>query len=144
MKTGRKTIHDSMVVVIGERAMPPPPPSELSPAEARIWADCLGSLPSTWILPAHHGLMMDYCRRAATAERLGREIEAFESSWLEVPGGVERYNALLLMRDRESRAMFAAGRQLRLTPASVSRRENARTLLDSHRPGPLPWDKKAR
>ena len=91
--------------------------------------------------PASFPLMMAYCRHVCRAQSLATEIESYRSEWLEAPGGLERLDRLLKMGERESRSALACARALRLTPASVVRRETAGRAMSNFLPGRQPWDK---
>ena len=75
------------------------------------------------------------------------QIAGFELEWAKVPGGLERFDRLLGMADRESRTCMALARSLRLTPQSqVQPRTAARmtadepALDDDGNPVKRPWD----
>ena len=50
---------------------------------------------------------------------LSAEIDRWRLAWLNEDGGVERLDRLLKMRERESRAVLATARALRLTKPST-------------------------
>jgi hypothetical protein len=49
---------------------------------------------------------------------LAQQIAKFKPDWLKEPGGLERLDKLLQMADRETKALSACARSLRLTQQS--------------------------
>ena len=140
-KRGRRSAQDLSVVVDISRRPPPPPPSDLSEAEAAIWRDAAGSMSSDWMTKAAHPVLSAYCRHACRAVTLQDQINAFDPKWTKRPGGLERLAKLLAMAERETRAMTATARALRLTPqariqpVTAGRRVNNLPLTTQ-----TPWD----
>ena len=141
MLRGRRANADSMVVVLGGRGMPPPPPAELTPEQAQVWADTLSAVPPDWLLPGAFPVMVAYTRHVCRAARLATEIEGFRAEWVAEAGGLERLDLLHRMAERETRSAIACARSLRLTPASTVRPETAGRAVSNFRPGRQPWDK---
>jgi hypothetical protein len=140
MKRGRPSSGD-LAVLIG-RPMPPapPPPPELTDAQATVWRDAVGGLPSDYIERGAYPLLIEYTRRVCRLRLLEIQIRQFEQDWIRVEGGLERFDQLLSMADRECRATIALARSLRLSPQSVIRPDAAGRKLNHPRPGPRPWD----
>ena len=69
------------------------------------------------------------------------QINAFDPEWTKRPGGLERLAKLLAMAERETRAMTATARAMRLTPqariqpVTAGRRVNNLPLTTQR-----PWD----
>ena len=134
----------STVVGMGFRRRKPAPPGELTDAQAAVWRDCIGSIS---IARGAYPILIEYCRRVCRSRLLEAQIVAFELEWAKVPGGLERFDRLLAMADRESRTCMALARSLRLTPQSqVQPRTAARmtadepALDDDGNPVKRPWD----
>jgi hypothetical protein len=67
-------------------------------------------------------------------------VRDFETEWINVDGGLDRFDKLLAMAERESRAALACVRALRLTPqARIEPKTAGRKATGNHR-GPMPWD----
>ncbi len=140
-KRGRKSPGDLSTVVIdvGRQGMPPPPPTELSDAQAAIWRDVVGSLPALWLKRAVYPIAVAYCRHATRARLLEMQVAQFEPEWTRVEGGLERFDRLLALCERETRAMIACARALRLRPHAQMHPRTAGRAIDGLPVGPPPW-----
>jgi hypothetical protein len=118
----------------------PKPPAELTEAEAAIWRDVVGCMPGDWFPRSTHPILANYCRHVARAAMLAEQINRFEPEWLAAEGGPQRLNLLLAMAERETRAITACARALRLTPQSQIRPTRAGTAARGPGDGPRPWD----
>jgi hypothetical protein len=138
---GRKSSAELSTVVIdaGPR-IPSSPPPELTDAQATVWRDVVGSLPGDWFTPAAHPILLAYCRHVCHARLLEMQIAQFEPEWTRVDGGLERLDRLLAVAERETRAMTACARALRLTPQSRMHPRTAGRAVSSLPSGPRPWD----
>ena len=138
---GRKSAESLSTLVIdaGYRS-PPVPPQELTDPQAAVWRDCVASVPGNWFTRACFPLLIAYCRHVCRARLLEMQIAAFEVEWTKVPGGLERLDKLLAVSERETRALTACARALRLTPASQMHPRTAGRAIDAVPNGPKPWD----
>lgn len=91
------------------------PPADLSDYEAALWASVVATKPADWFQADTLPLLRSYCKHAATATLLDQELEKFDPKWLADDEGLKRFKSLTDMRDRESRALIALGRSMRLT-----------------------------
>ena len=126
------------LVDVGRR-MPAPPPSELTDAQAQIWRDCTASMPGSWLARGGYAVLVEYTRRVCRARLLEQQITAFEMEWLGSDGGLERLDKLLAAADRESRAVTALARALRLTPQAQMHPRTAGRRAADLSPYPSPW-----
>ena len=94
------------------------PPEGLTADEVDLFVETVGRLPGDYFPPEASEQLAAYCRHAVAARDLSRLCAEFSPQWLKVEGGLERYERLLKMRERESRAMLATARALRLTNQS--------------------------
>ncbi len=141
-KRGRKTGGDlsTVVIDIGRQGMPPPPPSELTDAQSDIWRDVVSSLPAIWFKRAAYPILIAYCRHACRARLLELQIAQFEIEWAKVAGGIERLDKLLALSERETRAMLACARALRLTPHQQMHPRTAGRAIDGLPVHSAPWE----
>jgi hypothetical protein len=119
--------------------MPVPPPLELSDAQAAVWRDVAANMPSGWLARAGFAVLTEYTRRVCRARLLEAEIASFDREWLAADGGIERFDRLLAMADRETKAVTALARALRLTPASQQHPRTIGRALANMTPHPSPW-----
>ena len=142
MKRGRKSSSElSTVVIDAGRCMSSPPPPELTDAQATVWRDVVGSLPGDWFTRAAHPILVAFCRHACRARLLEMQIAQFEPEWTRVDGGLERLDRLLAVAERETRAMTACARALRLTPQAQMHPRTAGRAVSNLPSGPFPWDR---
>lgn len=119
---------------------PTPPPPELTDAQATVWRDVVGSLPSDWLTRAAHPILVAYCRHVCRARLLEMQIARFEIEWTDIDGGLERLERLLAIAERETRALTACARALRLTPQAQMHPRTAGRAISNLPVGPRPWD----
>lgn len=136
---GRKSAASLAVVTTlpGQRAEPP---RELTKAQAEVWRAVVSTKPADWFTEDTHPLLMAYCRHVVTATVLARQIDGFNPDWLADEDGLKRYEKLLAMRERETRAMTALARSMRLTQQSRYKAETAATKASSVGSGRKPWE----
>jgi hypothetical protein len=138
---GRKPAENSATLVVGAGYRSPShPPSELSDAQAAVWRDVVGSLPGSWLTRAAFPVLISHCRHVCRGRLLEAQISRFEVEWVAVEGGLERLDRMLAMAERETRAITATARALRLTPASQMHPRTAGRAIDAVPEGPRPWD----
>lgn len=118
----------------------PPPPAELTEAEAAIWRDIVASSPADWFRREAFPILVELCRHAARAAVVDGLLRQFELEWVKTEGGLDRLDKLLSMAERESRAILACSRSLRLTPQSQIRASVAGTARKHGPESPRPWD----
>jgi hypothetical protein len=139
---GRKSSFDLVAdVAPASRRMPPKPPTELTDGQADVWRAVVCHLRGDWVPPAGFPVLVEYCRHVCRARLLQSQIEAFAVEWTSVEGGLERFDRLLSMADRETKSVIACARALRLTPSSqMHPRTAARRVLEIPDDGRRPWD----
>lgn len=131
---GRKSA-DAIATLTQIADLRPPPPSDLPEPAQKLWREIVGTRPSDWFRPDTFPLLASYCRHCWHAAEIDRLIE---KAFAEFEG--EERNAIPLLlkaRERESRAMLALARSMRITQqAQYEPRTAARQALPSTR---KPW-----
>lgn len=122
---GRKPASALNVVESGIVSLKrPEPPDGFSAVEKKAWREVVDRLPADWFPEETLGLLRMYCKHAAAADRvtlLVAEMEARPVADGPVDKGsteyfnLEDYDRLLKMQERESRAMTALARSMRIT-----------------------------
>jgi phage terminase small subunit len=137
---GRKSADEltTRPVLLNERR--PEPPESLSPRAAAVWKEVVGTVPLGWFSKAQYPIVMAYCRHAAQAEVLAEQVDRFEPEWLSADGGIERLNKLLSMAERESRAMTACARSMRITKQSQIEPRGAGRRIAATLQTSKPWE----
>jgi hypothetical protein len=121
------------LTVISERRLPPP--DDLTDVERSAWLAITSCRPGSWFDAASVPLITALIRHQQSADVLATEIAHFDPKWLRDDDRLERYRYLLAMRERETRAMAAVSRSLRLTPQSIHA-VTAGRAVDQHRAAP--------
>ena len=114
-------------------------PVHLTDAERSVWLATVNPLPADAFRDEHAALLELYVGHVVRARLLADEIHAFERAWLARDGGLERFERMLRMAERESRAASSLATRLRITRQSLHPETAART---ARRPGAgrRPWD----
>ena len=141
VQRGRKSAAALAIVPAFARDQRPEPPAELTAEQAQTWQDIVASMPSDWFRAGTHVLLSQFCRHVATSRILADQINAFQLEWLELKDGMRRYDRLLAMHDRESKAMSSLATKLRLTQQSRYTPQAAATAVRDSRLGLQPWEK---
>jgi hypothetical protein len=103
------------------------PPAHLSEAERSVWVEAVNDQPAGAFTPTHGPLLELYCRHITNARVLADELANFNRAWIADEEGLKRYDRLLAMAERESRAASSLATRLRITrqavehPATVGR-----------------------
>ena len=100
----------------------PPVPDDMPEAQAQIWRGITNRLPHDWFRREHWELLRAYCQHAAIAQVIARRIEAFQPQWFADDGGLEQFDALSRVLDREHKLMLSLARAMRLTHQSRTTR----------------------
>ena len=130
----------SMVIVAHEFPVRPKPPGSLTATQRAIWQQVVNSEPpAQFRTAALRALLVGYCRHVETATLLSREVEAWRAEWLKEDDGLERFDKLLALRARETRALADMATRLRLTNQARYTTGKAATVAKraGHKP---PWD----
>ena len=96
--------------------------------------------PAEWRGADTHPLLAAYRRHAAAGRVLGARIDAFAASDLSSGDGLRRYGRLLAMRERETRAMTALARSMRLTQQARYDARTANTAASRAGGASRPWE----
>ena len=141
-KRGRKSAASVETNVIqgafGQRAQPP---ADLTDAEAGIWREIVASEAIEFFnTAALRGLLKDYCRHRAAADKISEVINLFQVDWLKNEEGVKRYSDLLKIRDLEAKGAADKATKLRLTNQARYTPQAASTASKNASRGKLPWE----
>lgn len=89
------------------------PPVHISDAERAVWLEVVNDQPAGAFSATHAPLLELYCRHVVNARVLADELSNFDRAWMADDDGLKRYDRLLAMAERESRAAPRAGRDPR-------------------------------
>jgi len=137
---GRKSAA-ALSVVAGSIDARPQPPADLTPFQKDIWQRTVAAEPlEQFRTAALQQLLKEYCRHAETAHVLAGQIEKFKPAWLANEEGLKRYDRLLAMRDRETKAIGDKATKLRLTNQSRYTPQAAATASKNTGSKMKPWE----
>lgn len=111
----------------------PRPMPDLSPEAKEIWREVVNRLPAEWFPAETWPLLSSYCAHAVQARRVRMLLERCTAG---KQLDLDDYERLLRMQERESRAMTALARSMRLTQASTYDREKRKPTITQA----PPWD----
>jgi hypothetical protein len=139
---GRKSAASlSIVSVLGNKR--PAPPEELTEEEAEEWRAIAGRMPPDWFTRESHPLLAAYCRHIVAARLLAKDIERFSRFPPEVrlaSDGIELYDRLRKMADRESRVITTLATKMRLSQQSRYTENRAATAANRSKTVSKPWE----
>lgn len=116
------------------------PPAHLSDAEMAVWAEVVNDQPAGAFTATHSPLLELYCRHVVQARVLADETLNFDRAWLADDDGLKRYDTLLKMAERESRAASSLATRLRITRQAVDHNTVARSLVNNKSQARKPWE----
>jgi phage terminase small subunit len=114
----------------------PDPPDHLSDEGAAEWRDIVNSMPADHFSRATHPMLEAYCRHAVARRVIDQVIQGLDEQESATRAD---YNRLLVMHERESRALASIG--VRLGIACASRLQNAKPISCVTN---KPWEKPLR
>src|SRR5262245_49962723 len=107
---GRKSVASLSIVTPLPSDRRPPPPEGLTEAQRQVWRSTVEAAPADYFSRESYPVLIDYCRHVVRSRRLDVQIEKhgedIDATLLE---------KLYVMAERESRAVLAHARSLRLT-----------------------------
>ena len=128
---GRKSVSalsiPKAVIVFDKRLEAP---VHLTDAEREIWLSVVNDQPANSFTVTHAPLLELYCRHIINARLLADEILNFDRAWIASDEGLKRYDRLLSMAERESRAASSLATRLRITRQAIDQQTVARSIIN--------------
>ena len=112
------------------------PPDSLTEREQGVWIDTAGSMPAHWFRPMHKPILASYCRHVAKSEKLASMV----SQLISEPFDLAELDKLLAMAERETRAMTACARAMRITHQAQIQPRGAGSATANQPKGLAPWE----
>jgi hypothetical protein len=135
MKTrGRDSAASLAITTVGQLETVPRPdaPYDLTDEQSTEWWAVVNRMPADWFPRETHGMLSQYCRHVVSARRVAQLIEkAMKAEAFDVDG----YNQLLIMQEREGRALSSLATRMRLSQQTTYDKTKKKPLQ-----GPKPWD----
>lgn len=139
---GRKSsaslaIQSKPDIGISKRLMPT---ATMSDAEMSVWAEVVNDQPAGAFTATHAPLLEMYCRHVVNNRIIADELLNFNRAWLADDDGLRRYDTLLKLSERESRAASSLATRLRITRQAVDHNTVARSLVNNKSQARKPWE----
>ncbi|PHP88271.1 hypothetical protein CFB52_012205 [Burkholderia sp. AU18528] len=115
-------------------------PLHLSDGESTVWTEVVNDQPASAFTATHAPLLEMYCRHVTNARVLAEEVLNFERAWLADDDGLKRYDRLLAMSERESRAASSLATRLRITRQAVEHPTTVGRSLANQKKARKPWE----
>ena len=115
------------------------PAATMSDAEVSVWAQVVNDQPANAFTATHAPLLEMYCRHVVNNRIISDELMNFDRSWLADDDGLRRYDTLLKLSERESRAASSLATRLRITRQAVDHNTGARALVNNKSQARKPW-----
>jgi len=117
-----------------------PAPMHMSEAEQGVWLEVVSDQPADTFTATHAPLLELYCRHIVQARVLADELANFDRAWLADDEGLKRYDRLLGMAERESRAASSLATRLRITRQAVEHPTTVGRGLAKNTKSRKPWE----
>lgn len=135
MKTRGKTSAAALeiaTVAHVETIQRPDAPYDLTDEQATEWWAVVNRMPADWFPRETHGMLSQYCRHVVSARRVAQLIEqAMKADAFDV----DAYNQLLIMQEREGRALSSLATRMRLSQQTTYDKSKKKPLT-----GKKPWE----
>lgn len=115
------------------------PPIHLPDAERDVWLQVVNDQPASSFTETHAPMLELYCRHVVLSRILADELLNFDRAWIADDDGLKRYDKLLAMHERESRAASSAATRLRITRQAVDQQTVARSMMNAPK-AKKPWE----
>ena len=80
------------------------PTATMSDAEMSVWVEVVNDQPAGAFIETHAPLLEMYCRHVVNNRIIAGELVNLDQAWLAADEGLKRYDTLLRIAERESRA----------------------------------------
>lgn len=115
------------------------PTATMSDAEMSVWSEVVNDQPASAFTATHAPLLEMYCRHVVNNRIIADELMNFDRAWLADDDGLKRYDTLLKLSERESRAASSLATRLRITRQAVDQQTIARSQVNNNSAGQKPW-----
>lgn len=116
------------------------PPLHINDAEREVWLQVVNDQPADAFSATHAPLLELYCRHVTNARVIADEISNFSTAWIADEDGLKRYDRLLAMAERESRAASSLATRLRITRQAVEHPTTVGRALKNQKKVRKPWE----
>jgi hypothetical protein len=115
-------------------------PVHISDAELSVWLEVVNDQPAEAFTATHAPLLELYCRHITQARVIADQVTNFDHAWMADDEGLKRYDRLLAMAERESRAASSLATRLRITRQAVEHPTTVARSLAAQSKRKKPWE----
>lgn len=111
----------------------PDAPYDLTDEQSEEWWAVVNRMPADWFTRETHALLAQYCRHVVSARHVAQLIaKAEKAKTLDVDG----YNKLLIMQEREGRALSSLATRMRISQQGSydAKKSKGKTITEN------PWE----
>lgn len=116
------------------------PPIHISDADRAVWLQVVNDQPADSFTATHAPLLELYCRHVSNARIIADELLNFDRAWISDDDGLKRYDRLLAMSERESRAASSLATRLRITRQAIEHPTTLGRGLKNRAKSRKPWE----
>jgi hypothetical protein len=136
---GRKSVA-SLAVMPGNLGDRPEPPHDTTPFQADLWRRIAASEhPDVFRSEGQRQLLLQFVRHAEAADGLAKAIDSFDQAYIATKEGLQLYDRILKLRDRETKAMATLATRMRLTAQARFSAAKASTMAQGAGDVLKPW-----
>ena len=133
--------HQTIRPLPGREERRPPPPEGMTEAQTKLWRDVVETEPaSLFDSAARRHLLRLYCEHATFRADLQGLIDKTPVEAVADPEKASAFEAMLRLRDRETKALVSLATRLRLTNQARFTAQAAATEARNMASGTKPWD----
>lgn len=116
------------------------PSLHLSDAEQVVWRRVVEDFPAGSFEESSRDMLDCYCQQVVVTQLLDSQIKVFNPEWMSTAEGLQRFDKLLAMREREVRSLSSLATRLRITRQSVINPQTLGHVKASVTKTPKPWE----
>jgi hypothetical protein len=140
-KRGPTPAHERIRALPGREERRPPPPADLTEAQAGMWREIVTTEPAhLFDSAARRHLLRLYVEHAAFRASLQGLIDRSPVEAMVDPATEAGFERMLRARDRETKQLVSLATRLRLTKARYTAAAAGSAARNDSGAGPRPWD----
>lgn len=118
----------------------PDAPKDLTKFQKSEWKAIVDRMPADWFTRETHGLLRQYLVHAENSTKLTTLVNEYNVDLVITPDGIEMFEKLTKMLEREGRAMSSLATRLRLTQQSRYNPATANVASTKAGVAKKPWE----
>jgi hypothetical protein len=119
----------------------PEPPGDLSEQQRATWVAVVATKPADWFGADSFPLLVAYCKAIEVYGVIAAQVETFDAEWMLTPEGLNRYDKLTKILDRQAKQLSSLATKMRLSQQSRMSERKAETAHQKNGGERKPWEK---